>query len=61
MDPNQFTTMAHQFQSVLDAYVRNECGKQLGLAKCERLITPFHLGLSVTASMARNASKPPPV
>ena len=52
MDPQQFTTMATKFQSVLDADVLNERGKQLGFAKRERLITPFHLGLSVIASMA---------
>jgi hypothetical protein len=52
MDPQQFTTMANKFQSVLDADVLNERGKQLGFAKRERLITPFRFGLSVVASMA---------
>jgi hypothetical protein len=52
MDPQQVTTMAHKFQAVLDADVLNERGKDLGFAKRERLITPFRLGLSVTASMA---------
>jgi hypothetical protein len=52
MEQPQFTTMANKFQSVLDANVLNERGKQLGFAKRERLITPFHLGLSVVASMA---------
>ena len=52
MDPQQFTTMAHKFQSVLDADVLNERGKQLGFSKRERLITPFRFGLSVVASMA---------
>ncbi len=52
MEQPQFTTMADKFQSVLDANVLNERGKQLGFAKRERLITPFHLGLSVVASMA---------
>src|SRR5439155_24947859 len=52
MDPHQFTTMATKFQSVLDADVLNERGKQRGFAKRERLITPFRLGLSVVASMA---------
>jgi Transposase DDE domain len=52
MDPQQFSTMAHKFQSALDADVLNERGKQLGFAKRERLITPFRLALSVVASMA---------
>jgi hypothetical protein len=52
MDPQQVTTMAHKFQAVLDADVLNERGKALGFAKRERRITPFRLGLSVTASMA---------
>jgi len=52
MDPQQFTTMANKFQSVLDADVLNERGKQLGFSKRERLITPFRFGLSVVASMA---------
>ena len=52
MDPQQFSTMAKKFQSVLDADVLNERGKQLDLLKRERLITPFRLGLSVVASMA---------
>jgi DDE family transposase len=52
MDPQQFTMMATKFQSVLDADVLNERGKQLGFSKRERLITPFRFGLSVVASMA---------
>jgi Transposase DDE domain len=52
MDPPQFTMMATKFQSVLDADVLNERGKQLGFSKRERLITPFRFGLSVVASMA---------
>jgi hypothetical protein len=52
MDPQQFTTMANKFQSVLDEEVLNERGKHLGFAKRERLITPFRLSLSVIASMA---------
>jgi hypothetical protein len=52
MEPQQFTTLAHKFQSVLDEEVLNERGKELGLVKRERLITPFRLGLSVSASMA---------
>ncbi len=52
MDRQQFTTMANKFQSVLDAEVLDERGKQLGFAKRKRLITPFRLGLSLIASMA---------
>jgi len=44
--------MANKFQSVLDAEILNERGKQLGFAKRERLITPLCLSLSVIASMA---------
>ena len=52
MDPQQLTIMATKFQSVLDAAVLNERGKQLGFAERERLITPFRFALSVVASMA---------
>jgi Transposase DDE domain len=52
MDPQQLTTMAHQFQSVLDTTVLNDRGKALGFAKRHRFITPFRLGLSGMASMA---------
>ena len=52
MDPQQFTTIANKFQSVLDADVLNERGKHVGFAQRERLITPCRFGLSVVASMA---------
>jgi hypothetical protein len=52
MDRQQFTTMAHKFQSVLDEEVLNERGEALGLVKRQRLVTPFRSGLSVMASMA---------
>jgi Transposase DDE domain len=52
MERQQFTTMAHKFQSVLDEEVLNERGQALGLVKRQRLVTPFRLGLSVMASMA---------
>src|SRR5918992_3968704 len=52
MDRQQFTTMAHKFQSVLDEEVLNKRGQALGLLKRQRLITPFRLGLSVIGSMA---------
>ncbi len=52
MDPQQLTTMANKFQSVLDDDVLNERGKQLGFSERQRLITPFRFGLSVVASMA---------
>ncbi len=52
MDLQQSRIMANKFQSVLDADVLNERGKQLGFAKRKRIITPFRFGLSVVASMA---------
>ena len=52
MDPPQFNTMANKFQSVLDASVLDERGRQLEFSKRERLITPFRFGLSMVASMA---------
>ena len=52
MNLQQSTIMANKFQSVLDADVLNERGKQLGFAKRKRIITPFRFGLSVVASMA---------
>ena len=52
MDPQQLSTRANTFPSVLDAEVLNERGKHLGFATRERLITPCRLGLSVTASLA---------
>jgi hypothetical protein len=47
MDPQHLTIMANKFQSVLDAPILNDRGKQLEFAKRERLITPFRFGLSV--------------
>ena len=52
MDHQQSTMMANKFQSVLDASVLNERGRQLAFAKRERLLPPFRFGLSVIASMA---------
>lgn len=52
MDLQQSTMMANKFQSVLDASVLNDRGKQLGFAERERLLTPFRFGLSMVASMA---------
>lgn len=52
MAPQQLTIMAKKCQSVLDADVLNERGKQLGFAERERLITPFRFALSGVASMA---------
>ncbi len=52
MDSQNLITLASKFQSVLDADILNERGKQLDLSKRERLITPFRFGLSVIASLA---------
>jgi hypothetical protein len=52
MDPQQLTTMANKFQSVLDASRLNERGHQLKFCERQRQITPFRFGLSVIASMA---------
>ncbi len=52
MAPQQFTTMATKFQSVLDEEVLKERAQQVGFAERERLITPFRLGLSVVAVTA---------
>lgn len=52
MEPQQLTTMANKFQSVLDENILNERGKALSLAERLRLVTPFRLSLSITASMA---------
>lgn len=56
MDRQQSTMMANKFQSVLDASVLNERGKQLDFAERERLLTPFRFALSVVASMATGVS-----
>ena len=52
MDSQQHIIMANKFQSVLNAEDLNDCGKAIGFSKRHRLITPFRLALSVTASMA---------
>ena len=44
MDPRPFTTLAHQFPSVLDEEVLHERGQALGLVKRKRLVTPFRIG-----------------
>jgi hypothetical protein len=57
MDSQHLSIMANKFQSVLDASVLNDRGKQLDFSKRERLITPFRFGLSAVASMATQQVK----
>ncbi len=52
MDQQQLIIMANKFQSVFDADVLNDRGRELAFCQRQRLITPFRFGLSVVASMA---------
>ena len=52
MDQQQLIIMANKFQSVFDADVLNDRGRELAFCQRQRLITPLRFGLSVVASMA---------
>jgi len=52
MDPGQLSMVAAKFQWVFSESLLNACGKDAKFCRRERIITPFRLGLALTATCA---------
>src|SRR5262245_63412087 len=52
MDHGQLNMVADKFQWVFSEVLRNACGKDVKLCRRQRIITPFRLGLALTATCA---------
>jgi DDE family transposase len=52
MDYEQLSMVADKFQWVFSELLLNACGKEAKFCRRERLITPFRLGLALTATSA---------
>src|SRR5215471_18650227 len=52
MDHGQLTMVADKFQWVFSEALLNACGKDAKFCRRERIITPFRLGLALTATCA---------
>jgi DDE family transposase len=52
MDHGQLNMVADKFQWVFSEVLLNACGKDVKLCRRQRLITPFRLGLALTATCA---------
>ena len=53
MDHRQLSMVADKFQWVFSEALLNACGKEAKLCRRQRVITPFRLGLALTATCAR--------
>ena len=53
MDHGQLSMVADQCQWVLSEPLRNACGTDVKFCRRQRLITPFRVGLALTATCAR--------
>jgi hypothetical protein len=52
MDHGQLSMVADKFQWVFSESLLNACGKDAKFCRRERIITPFRLGLALTATCA---------
>ena len=52
MDHGQLSTVADKFQWVFSEALLNACGKDVKFSRRTRIITPFRLGLALTATWA---------
>jgi Transposase DDE domain len=52
MDHGQLNLVADKFQGVFSEVLLNACGKDVKLCRRQRIITPFRLGLALTATCA---------
>jgi Transposase DDE domain len=52
MDPGQLSMVADKFQWVFSEALLNACGQDAKFCRRERIITPFRLGLALTATCA---------
>src|SRR5712691_11096093 len=53
MDHGHLSMVVDKFQWVFSASLLNACGKDAKFCRRERIITPFRLGLALTATCAR--------
>lgn len=53
MDHGQLSMVADKFQWVFSEARLNACGKDVKFCRRQRVITPFRLGLALTAPWAR--------
>ena len=52
MDHGQLSMVADKFQWVFSETLLNACGKEVKFCRRQRVITPFRLGLALTATCA---------
>jgi hypothetical protein len=52
MDHGQLSMVADKFQWVFSEALLNACGKDVKFCRRQRVITPFRLGLALTATCA---------
>src|SRR5678815_4929102 len=52
MDHGHLSTVADKFQWVFSEPLLNACGKDVKFCRRQRLLTPFRLGLALTATCA---------
>src|SRR5205809_3994838 len=52
MDPGQLSMVSNKFQWVFSETLLNACGKEARFCRRQRIITPFRLGLALTATSA---------
>ena len=52
MDHGQLSMVADKFQWVFSEALLNACGKEVKFCRRQRTITPFRLGLALTATCA---------
>lgn len=52
MDHGQLSMVADKFQWVFSEPLLNACGTDVQLGRRQRIITPFRLGLALTATWA---------
>src|SRR5437867_11023349 len=57
MDPGQLSMVADKFQWVFSETLLNACGKEARFCRRQRIITPFRLGLALTATCASHRVK----
>ena len=58
MDHEQLSMVADKFQWVFSEALLNGCGKAVKFCRRQRVITPFRLGLALTATCASQQQFP---
>ena len=57
MDHGQLSMVADKFQWVFSEPLLNACGKDVKFCRRQRVITPFRLGLALTATLCQPAGR----